>query len=158
MLLRFYKIRVRSVLEYGSIIWNPCRISLSDMVESVQRRFTRLFPDLSSLPYRERLCKLNLLSLNARRLRYQLIFLYKILNNLVDVNPSDYFSFPVRASTRGNPLKLLPSTSTKDCRRHFFSIDIVFHWNRMTHQEVSVNNVNDFKRSVLCYFLRSDIW
>ena len=75
----------------------------------MQERFTRLFPDLRTLPYRDRLRRLGLLSLRARRLRYQLILMYKIMNNLVDVNANSYFCrSDSRMPIRGNPVKIVP--------------------------------------------------
>ena len=46
---------------------------LSDYIEKVQECFTRMFPNLRNLPYRERLSRLDNLSLRARGLGYQLI-------------------------------------------------------------------------------------
>ena len=159
VLLLLYKSKVRPILEFGSILWCPYRDFLSDEIENVQRRFTRLFPDLRTLQYKDRLGQLGLLSLRARRLRYQLIMMYKIMNNGVDVNPEIYFRRPSsRASTRGNPLKVVPPASNKDCRRYFFTVDIIFHWNCLTEEEVSVRSMLLFKRSVASYFRRSDIF
>jgi hypothetical protein len=39
---------VRPVLEYNSIIWNPCAKYLIDLTESVQRNFSKRIPSLSS--------------------------------------------------------------------------------------------------------------
>ena len=158
VLLPLYKARVRSILEYGSILWDPYRHFLSEAIEKVQRRFTRIFPYLRGLSYRERLSHLKLLSLSARRLRYKLIFLYKIVNNHVDVDPDVYFSFATYTSTRGNPVKIIPPFSRRDCRRHFFSVDTVFHWNSMYKHEVDVHTVTAFKKSIVKYFDRNGIW
>ena len=156
--LHLYKARVRSILEYGSILWDPYRKYLSDSVEKVQRRFTRIFPHLRDLTYQERLRHLKLLSLSARRLRYKLIFLYKIVNNLVDVNPDDYFRLSIYTSTRGNPVKIIPPFSRKDCRRYFFTVDTIFHWNNLFKHEIDVQNVAAFKKSITSYFDRTGIW
>jgi hypothetical protein len=53
------------------------------MIENVQRRFTKYLPGLSSLPYHQRLAKLNLESLELRRLRIDLVLLYKILFGII---------------------------------------------------------------------------
>ena len=158
LLLAIYKSRIRPLLEFGCILWCPYRLYLSEQIERVQHRFSRLFPDLRLLPYRERLKDLNLYSLRTRRLRYKLIFLYKMLNNLIDLDPTDFFVFSTSSSLRGNSLRLIPPSSSKDCRRHFFTVDTVFHWNNMLDVEVKVPNVVSFKRSVASYFLRNDIW
>ena len=160
VLLVIYKSKVRPILEFGSIVWCPYREFLSDQIENVQKRFTRLFPHIRTLSYRERLQKLGLLSLCARRLRYKLIYLFKIMNNLIDIDPDKYFRLysNLCMPTRGNPLKIVPLTSNRDCRRFFFTVDVVFHWNCLTKEEVSVRTVSLFKKSVSSYFRRSDIF
>ena len=91
--LTLYKSHVRSALEYCSILWCPYHVTLSDRIEAVQRRFTRFFPELRTLQYRDRLAQLNLLSLYARRLRYKLIYMFKIVNRLTSIDPDDIFFF-----------------------------------------------------------------
>jgi hypothetical protein len=51
---------IRPILEYNSIVWNPSFIFLIDLIESVQRNFSKHIPYLSSLPYLERLALLDL--------------------------------------------------------------------------------------------------
>ena len=159
LLLTLYKSLVRSILEFSCILWCPYRSVLSNHIEGVQRRFTRTcFPHLRHLDYRERLNCLNLLSLFARRIRYKLIFLYKLMNGLTDLNPHDFFLCSSAPYLRGNTRRLRVPSSSRDYRRFFFSVDVVFHWNSMTEAEVSAPNVQLFKRSIDAYFRRHDIW
>ena len=46
-LLCLYKAMVRPILEYGVTVWSPYRKGDIDAVESVQRRATRILPELS---------------------------------------------------------------------------------------------------------------
>jgi hypothetical protein len=64
------------ILAYG-ILHNK---HLIDSIDAVQRRFTKRIPSLSSLSYSERLASINLESLELRRLCFDLIMYYKIIN------------------------------------------------------------------------------
>jgi hypothetical protein len=78
---------IRPLLEYNSIIWNPNYIYLIDLIENVQRKFTKALPSISSLPYSERLASLNLDLLELRRVRFDLVYYYKVFNHLTPFNP-----------------------------------------------------------------------
>ena len=158
VIMPIYKSYVRSTLEFNSIVWSPYRRYLVDQIENVQRRFTRCFPHLHYFCYKDRLSKLSLLSLSARRLRYQLIFLYKLLNGMMSLNPGLFFEFSTNYRSRRCIQKIIPPRVTRDYRRFFFTSDIVFHWNQLTDAEVQAPNVYSFKKSVEQYFKRTDIW
>ena len=53
-------------LEYASEIWNPHLIGDIQVLEKVQKRTTKLVPDLRQLTYSDRLSALNLPSLLYR--------------------------------------------------------------------------------------------
>ena len=78
------------ILEYASIIWSPHKQHLINLIESVQRNFTRRFSEfqeideITGLPtcntdYHQRLKTLKIYSLQRRRERYMILFLYKII-------------------------------------------------------------------------------
>ena len=76
---------VRPHLEYANLIWGPHFIGDVRAVERVQKRATKLVPLLRNVPYRERLKKLNLPSLEHRRKRGDMITCYKIVTGKVNV-------------------------------------------------------------------------
>jgi hypothetical protein len=82
---------IRPLVEYNSLIWSPSHVFLIDLIESVQRKFTKRIPCLSSLCYADRLTRIALEPLELRRLRFDLLNYYKILHNLSPLKPSDYF-------------------------------------------------------------------
>ena len=67
---------VRPHLEYACEIWSPHQAFLQDMIESVQRRATRLM--IKGKSYTERLKSLHLLTLKSRRTLLDLIFFISV--------------------------------------------------------------------------------
>jgi hypothetical protein len=79
-----YKTLVRTHLEFAISVWHPYKIKHIDMIENVQRQATKQLPGFKELSYLERLKKLKLPTLSFRRVRGDMIELYKILNNKYD--------------------------------------------------------------------------
>jgi len=71
---------IRPILEFNYNTWNPTQVYFTDLLKSVQRGFTRSVKAISSLPYIERLGIFNIEPLEVRRLRYDLVQYYNILN------------------------------------------------------------------------------
>ena len=91
MFKTLYKTMIRSHLEYAAPVWSPYTLKLAEELEKVQRRATKRVPSLAGLKYEERLRKLKLPTLIYRRIRGDLINVYKYTNNIYDIN-SDLFS------------------------------------------------------------------
>ena len=68
MLTGAYLVYVRPLLEVNSVIWSLHYKQDIDLMERVQRRFTKRLPGYSNYTYNERLTLLNLPSLELRRL------------------------------------------------------------------------------------------
>ena len=124
---------IRPILEYNSILWSPNLVYLIDLIESVQRKFTKcISTSLSSLPYSSRLNRLNLQPLELRRLHLDLTNYYKMLNGMSPLSPTDYFLLycPI-TSTRSNMPSLLKPlhASSKLSSSYFYrSVDA---WNHL---------------------------
>ena len=67
---------MRQKLEYCIQAWNPSLIKDIELLEQVQHRATKLIPEISHLPYHDRLKYLNLTTLELRRHRGDLIVLF----------------------------------------------------------------------------------
>jgi len=86
--VNLYKAMVRPHIEYASSVWSPFKLTDIKAVEKVQVRATKLVIGLESLPYCERLQKLKSPTLKYRRLRGDMIEVYKILTCQNDANVS----------------------------------------------------------------------
>ena len=92
---------IRSHLEYAAPVWSPYTWKLVEELEQVQRRATKRVPSLAGLTYEERLRKLKLPTMIHRRIRGDLIDVYKYMNNIYDIN-SDLFSLEKKKKNRGH--------------------------------------------------------
>ena len=74
-----YKALVRTHLDYACCIWSPYKQKYKDALENVQRRATKLINGMSEMSYPDRLRKLKLPTLAYRRIRGDMIELYKLI-------------------------------------------------------------------------------
>jgi hypothetical protein len=151
LLIGLYKTYVRPLLEYNSPLWSPHSISLATSIERVQRYFTKRLTGLITLPYVERLDTLNLPSLSCRRVRADLILLYKIMHSLVD--PSLSKLFILRSSittsnmlTRGNSLKLIQPKPRTDTLKFAYHCRVVKCWNNLPDNVCTASSLLMFKK------------
>jgi len=144
-MLNLYKSVVRPHLEYCTVAWSPHYVKDKELLERAQRRFTRMIPELKDLPYAERLGKLNLWTLEERRVRADLIEVYKIVHRLSAVPLEDLFDIENIGRTRGHSLKLRKKRCRLDLRLYFFSERVVNLWNSLDEQSVTAVSVNSFK-------------
>ena len=86
------------------------------LIRKVQRRATCLLPHLHDKSYAERLTLLSLPSLQYRRLRGDLIFLCKVLNNYFTTDFSDLYTYSTITFTRGHQFKLFKNRTRLLCR------------------------------------------
>lgn len=110
LLLKAYKIYVRSIVENGTTVFYPYKNKDIKVIESVQNNFTRkLILRCTGLKYNlvpgweERNNQLGLCSLKSRKDINDLMVLYKILTGRVSTDPTDTVSFsPSRTRNGGS--------------------------------------------------------
>ena len=140
-----YKTLVRPHLEYGNLIWGPHNRADQRLIERVQRRATKLVPELKHLPYQERLTHLRLPSLYYRRRRGDMIAVYQIMSGLVSVQRDQLFEPAVSATTRGHGLKLRKPQAVSRVRRNALAVRSVNDWNALPPSVVLSATLNQFK-------------
>ena len=147
IILQLYKSLVRPHLEYCVQAWRPHLQKDIDLIEGVQRRATKMIPNLKNKTYEERLNNLHLTTLETRRLRGDLIEVFKICKGLDFVEPSLFFTFST-APTRGHTLKLVKPRCHLDIRKFSFAHRVVDMWNSLDDDIVACDSINGFKNRI----------
>lgn len=82
---------------------------------------TNLIPELRSKTYMERLEHPNLMTLEQRHIRQDMITMYNILNNKIDIEIQDIIDIVGgEAKTRGNSFKIRPKNVRLNVRKHTY--------------------------------------
>ena len=144
LFVQLFKTLVRPVLEYGHVIWQPYNKTQCAEIEDVQRRATKLLSSLRDKEYPERLVALRLPSLEYRRMRGDIIDLYKYIHGFYKT-ATPLFQLSTVLNTRGNSYKLAKDQSTRLVRSNFFSVRVVNTWNALPEYVVSAPSVNALK-------------
>lgn len=82
-MLTLWKSLVLSKLDYCSQLWNPSQTGDIQALEQVQRNFIRRISGIHHLNYWQQLKALSLYSLQRRRERYMMIYVWRILEGQV---------------------------------------------------------------------------
>ena len=150
--LILYTAYVRPNLEYAAPVWSPHRKQDIKMLEKIQRRATKLIPELKNVRYEDRLLKLNLTTLEERRTVGDLIQLYKILSGFNIVNLRKKLKSVPVVGTRSSPLNLVaPPIPRTPLRNHFFINRVLPEWNKLPYLVQSATNTNQFKNRLDSY-------
>ena len=147
-MLPLFKALIRPILEYGNSVWCPHKMGDIDNIEDLQRYYTKRIIGLSNFSYEERLKKLNLPSLSYRRLRGDMIQVFKITHNNYDpLTTKSLFEFAAdtKSNTRTNGYKIIKVFTNTSSYKHFFTNRVVNLWNSLPVHVVEVDSVNTFK-------------
>ena len=146
ILFRAFIVYVRPLLENCSPVWCPVYRTDVDLLEKVQRRFTKRLTGLRNLSYSERLCYLKTETLESRRLKMDLTMIFKILHNYVDVTIADFFTLSDTVQTRGHSLKLYKPKCNLNVRTFSFACRRIDCWNSLSNNCVTASSVAIFKK------------
>ena len=159
IMIPLYKSLVRPVLEYGNVIWCPRYVKDVDFIEDVQKYYTKRIIGMSDLEYEDRLRALKLPSLGYRRVRGDMIEVFKITHGFYDTkvtkslfkladstNKTKTNSPKIDSSnTRTNGYKIDKVSTNTSAFQHFFTNRVVNCWNSLPRHVVGVDTVNSFK-------------
>lgn len=148
LLSKFFSTYVRPIIEYNCCIWNPSVKYLIDLIENIQRKFTKRIQLISHLSYLERLSILNLEPLELRRLKFDLTMYFKIIHRLTCIDPDTVFSFKqtVRAArTESHPFILVKPAKQLQVLSNSFFYRSIAAWNFLPTSVVTASSICSFK-------------
>ena len=153
VMVLIYRSLIRPHLEYCVQAWSPNprfgNWGLILSIEKVQRKFTRLINDIGTLPYGARLQSLNLTTLAERRIRGDLIEVFKIVRGIVNYGQNMF------RMSRSNLNILSRGSKVSNLRRDFFSERVINHWNGLPTNVKLSTSVDTFKVNLEVYKQKS---
>ena len=129
-----------------------------DRLESIQRRMTKMINGIRHLEYKDRLKRLQLHSLERRRLRGDLIEVFKWVKgfNKGDISRVLIVSGP--GVTRTNGFKLEKFRFRKEIGKNWFTNRVVDEWNRLNEHVVGAESISCFKSRLDKFMDNSERW
>ena len=146
--VKLYTTYVRPLLESNTAIFNPHTIQNIDLLESVQRKFTKFLTGLFDVPYQDRLAILNLQSLEERRVVNDLCCFFKVRHHTMRLDIDKYFVFRSNSVTRGHPFKILKPYARTDTQKYYWANRIIDIWNQLPADVFNCNEVGLFRKKL----------
>ena len=101
------------------------------------------------------LCRTNLLFLEMRRLREDLVEVLKMVRGIGNIDQCSFFQPFGEIRTRGHLLKFFLPSCRLDIRKFSFSQRDVSEWNSLSPKAVNQTSVNGFKNIIGSIFRKS---
>ena len=158
VILKLYLALVRPHLDYAVQFWSPYYRKDIGLLESVQRRMTKKIQGMHNIPYERRLKLLDLHSLERRRIRGDMIEVFKWQKGYNKGDVDKILKVSGQARTRNNGFKLEKVRFRREIGRYWFSNRVVDDWNRLSREVVSAESLGSFKRRLDKCMDRDDRW
>ena len=142
MFKAIYPSMIRSHMKHAVQAWSPHLKKDINLLESVQRRVTKLVDSLRGSTYEQRKIALGLTSLEERRARGDLIEVFKIIHGFENIQRDKFFKLDREVHSR--ELKIyVPQVVNR--RNKFFDIRIINQWNELPPTLVDRQPIGTFK-------------
>lgn len=144
-----YKTLVRPKIDYCIQAWRPYRRKDINILEKIQKRFTKIVKGLKDVKYEQRLEKLGITTIEDRHYRADMVQVFKILKINKDTFPENFLELNNRVG-RINSMKLFKKDCKLDLCKYSFTFRVVDQWNKLPDAVVLSKDVSDFKASLDC--------
>lgn len=152
---------VRPQLEFASTVWSPYLKSDIELIEKVQHRATNLPKSMRSLNYEDRLKLWGITTLEERRVRGDLIQIYKVVHACENINWFTGPKYAPHTQTRSascNDTRLtrevFPTRTQNDfgryvsVRHEYFLNRTTERWNNLSNEQIHARLLNSFKARI----------
>ena len=143
-----YKALVRPKLDYCVQAWHPYLKKNMKALEQVQHRATKMIKGFRNLSYKDRLDELDLLTLEDRYIRGDLIQVFKLIKGIDKLEYNKFFQLADNSKTRGHRYKIVKQRCRLELRRNFFSNRVIDSWNKLPADVVDAVSLNSFKNKL----------
>ncbi len=151
-MVTLFTTHIRPLLDYCSTVWCVGYVDDLNLLESVQRRWTKQVVGMSELDYGARLRALDLFSIRGRFLRSDLIKYWKILcSDSEGYDLSVMFQRSLLEHARGHRHRLLMPICATDIRKKFFNVRNIMLWNSLPSVVVDSATLSGFKGSLAAF-------
>jgi hypothetical protein len=157
--LELYKLRVRPLLEYCSIIYSNLRKCDRIALENLQRSFTKsLIGCSTTLCYRERCQALRIEPLWLRRLKLNLTFLHNLVHQRSFTSLVRIRFLPTDSRNLRNKVSTLPLPFARtNLRSHFFLVKYSALWNKLPEEIRETKSLPLFRKRINLLLTSSEI-
>ena len=135
--MTYFQYYILPHIDYGSQIYLPRHKKNLIVIEKMQKRFTKYFCRLYKWNYTSRLDKLNTVSIKFRLKKHDLIFLYKIINKMYNINNRRNYLLSSHRPTRQQMQKLIKKRFKTSRGENIFPTRIINDWNAIDHSKAT---------------------
>lgn len=142
-----YNTFIRSILEYGNVVWFPSEKVHINKLEAIQRKAVRfIFNKYKTTDSPSELLKnAGLLTLQNRAKLARLKFMFQLIHNQIKINTTNLISVVQTRPTRNkHSYTLTEFACHTDCLKNSFFPLAIREWNKLSPSITNVTSLNTF--------------
>ena len=141
------------IIMYASPSWSPSLAKDAEIIERVQRRFTKCLRGMQNVSYKERLHTLNALTLKNRRILADMVLTYKCLHDRLNCSPADIGLAFSNFHCDNSHHRLYQRRAVNNTNAALFSFRAPSQWNKLPPKITCSSSLKIFKESLYTFLL-----